>query len=97
MSIEQDNAKRSAHQISMHARESMEVRGVTDVVSFDEQSVILDTVCGGVSVEGEALHVRVLNIEQGIVTMDGRIDSIYYYDNSHAKDEKKGFLGRLKR
>ena len=57
---------------------------------------MLDTACGGLSVEGSSLHIHVLSIEQGIVTMDGRIDSVSYYERESAeKDGKNGFFGRL--
>jgi hypothetical protein len=40
--------------------------------------VILETVCGNMTVEGASLHIHVLSIEEGVVTMDGRVDSIQY-------------------
>lgn len=83
------------HQLTLQARESLEVRGVVDVISFDEESVVLDTVCGTMEVEGKALHIHVLSIEQGIVTMEGRIDSISYYEISHEENGKRGLLGKL--
>ena len=81
------------HQLTLQARESLEVRGVTDVISFDEENVILDTVCGNMAVEGQALHIHVLNIEQGIIAMDGRIDSISYYETESSG--KRGLFGKL--
>ncbi len=96
MNAEADKMNRTAHRITMESRESMEVRGVTDVISFDEESVVLDTACGGLSVEGSSLHIHVLSIEQGIVTMDGKIDSVSYYEQESAeKNGKGGFFGKL--
>ncbi len=84
------------HQISLKNRESMEVSGVTDVISFDEQSVVLSTVCGNMAVDGASLHIHVLSMEQGIVTMDGRIDSVTYYEQeSTENDGKRGFFGKI--
>ena len=98
MSTEAAKMKCEEHRISLDARKNLEVGGVTDVVSFDEQTVILNTVCGGLAVDGMSLHIQVLNIEQGIVTMDGRIDSISYYDTeSNEKTAKHGFFGKLLR
>ncbi|MBR3894758.1 MAG: sporulation protein YabP [Clostridia bacterium] len=74
----------------------MEIKGVTEVVSFDEQTVILNTVCGGLAVDGMSLHIQVLNLEQGIVTVDGRIDNLSYYETEHnEKTSKGGFFGKL--
>ena len=75
-------------------RREITVSGVTDVVSFDEQTVVLDTVCGGMTVDGDRLHIHILNMEQGIVTMDGRIDAITYFENDSNK-ENGGFFKKL--
>ncbi|MBQ9785253.1 MAG: sporulation protein YabP [Clostridia bacterium] len=79
---------RTAHSFSVQGREAMEVRGVTDVISFDEQTVLLSTVCGNLEIGGSALHIHVLSMEEGIVTMDGKIDSVTYYESP--TDEKGG-------
>ncbi len=84
------------HRLSLLGRESLEVRGVTDVISFDEQAVVLNTVCGTMSVEGSALHIHVLSIDEGIVAMDGKVDSVSYYETETGeKNGKTGFFGKL--
>ena len=96
MNAEAAKINRAEHRISLWNRERMEVLGVTDVISFDEQTVTLDTVCGKLAIEGAVLHIHVLNIEQGIVTMDGRVDSVTYYETeTKEKDGTNGFFGRL--
>lgn len=96
MNAEAAKNNRSAHRIALNARESMEVRGVTDVVSFDEQTVILETDCGNMTVEGASLHIHVLSMEEGVVTMDGRVDSIQYYETQATDaDRKNRFFGKL--
>ena len=44
------------------------------------------------AVEGEELHVTVLNITDGIVEIDGRINGIYYYENNPTS--KRGLFSR---
>ena len=96
MNAEAAKLNRAEHRIAMQGRERLEVHGVTDVISFDEQTVILCTVCGTMAIDGASLHIHVLNIELGIVTMDGNIDSISYYETrSGEKDEKNSFFGKL--
>jgi sporulation protein YabP len=97
MNTEQEKNTTSDNHLILHARKALEVRGVTDVISFDEQTVILDTDCGNMTVDGDALHIRVLNVEQGIVTMDGRIDAITYFDTENKKEEKRSLFGKLLR
>lgn len=86
----------AAHRIQLLGRKSMEVCGVTDVISFDEQLVVLNTVCGNMEVEGENLQIHVLNIADGMVVLDGRVDSIRYYETSQSeKDGKNRFFNKL--
>lgn len=95
MNTDSGKSERTAHQITLLGRESMEVRGVTDVVRFDEENVTLRTLCGDLSVEGASLHIHVLSIDQGIVSLDGRIDSVLYYEASDPETGKGGFFGKL--
>ena len=86
----------AAHRIVLLGRKSMEVCGVTDVISFDEQLVVLNTVCGTVEVEGGGIQIHVLNVAEGVVALEGRIDQIRYYETDQGeKDGKGGFFNRL--
>ena len=90
------NNHEKKHSVSLVSRESMEIRGVTDVISFDEENVTLSTACGAMEVEGSSLHIHVLSMEEGIVTLDGRIDSLTYFEREgEEKDAKHGFFGKL--
>ena len=85
-----------SHHVTSKNRESMEVSGVTDVISFDERSVILTTTCGNMAIDGDSLHVHVLSMEQGVVTMSGRIDSVTYFEQEVSENNgKHGFFGKL--
>jgi len=90
MDTESAKSAQTAHLISLHNRESLEIRGVLDVISFDEQTVVLNTGCGMLTIDGSALHIRVLSIEQGMVTMDGRIDGISYSQSEPSSETGKG-------
>ena len=96
MNAEVAKINRGAHRMLCEGREALEVRGVTDVVRFDEQTVTLTTVCGGMTVEGSSLHVHVLNVDEGIVAMKGKIDAVIYDDTDDGeKNGKSGFFGKL--
>lgn len=84
------------HRLNAMGRSSLEIYGVTDVLSFDEQSVVLNTTCGEMEILGGSLHISVLNLEQGIVTMSGRVDSVSYLETEpNEKDAKQGFFSKL--
>lgn len=90
------NNQPKKHSVSLLSRESMEIRGVTDVISFDEENVTLSTVCGTMEIDGSSLHIHVLSMEEGIVTLDGRIDALTYFESQgEEKGTKNGFFGKL--
>ncbi len=96
MNAEVAKHNHTEHSVTLAGRGQAEVKGVTDVISFDEQTVVLNTVCGGLTVEGTSLHIQVLNIEAGIVAMDGKIDALTYFETeSSDKHEKSGFFGKI--
>ena len=64
------------HTIRMTDRERIEIGGVTDVLRFDEEGVAVDTTCGLLIIKGEGLHVGRLNLEEGEVAVEGRMDAL---------------------
>ena len=80
------------HGLVLESRSKLEISGVSDVISFDEVTVILDTSCGRMTVSGEGLHIHTLSLENGKVTVEGRIDEISYEDDTTPK--KKGLFAR---
>ena len=89
-----NNAKELAsHCVTLDMRKHMEITGVREVVSFDETGVILLTVCGELMAEGSGIRINVLDTERGVVTLEGRLDSIFYSESE--EKGKKGLFGRL--
>ena len=81
------------HEISMKSRKRMSISGVREVIRFDENAVDLSTVCGELSIEGEGLHIGVLDTERGVVTLEGTsIDGMWYLREDAAKH--KGLFGK---
>ena len=78
--IEKSGETAKKHTLSASARAHAEIAGVGEVESFDENTVILLTDCGRMTVEGEGLRVGTLDIARGVVVLDGRIDAVYYSD-----------------
>lgn len=81
------------HDVFLSSREKLSINGVKEILNFDDQTVNLRTTCGELTVEGVKLHVSVLNIEKGEVEMEGKINSIFYYDVSY--DDKKTLLSKI--
>ena len=84
---------KQTHNVEMTMRKHMDITGVGEVVSFDDTSIILKTVCGEMTVEGRDIKVGVLDTDRGVVSLDGRVDALYYSDTSD--NERRGLFGRL--
>ena len=77
--------------IAIRSRRHIDVTGVKEVLSFDESSVSMITACGEMSIEGESLKIGTLDTEKGIVSVDGRIGAVIYYDEPTGEGRKKLF------
>ena len=76
-----DNAALS-HRLTLDNRASLTLDGVLDVVSFDENAALIRTSMGLLSLDGEGLHVTALNLDDGQIVLDGRINALIYLDDS---------------
>ncbi len=83
------------HSAILTDRTTLELSGVTDVDSFDENEISLYTTLGEMVVRGKALHVNAMNVDTGDMQIDGDIRSIVYGDKE--KKKKTGFFGKLAR
>jgi sporulation protein YabP len=75
----------------MENRKALTVSGVDHVDSFDEQTVVMATVMGELTVKGSDLHIDKLNTDVGEVAISGSVYGLIYTDER----EKGGFLSRL--
>ncbi|MGV3488451.1 MAG: sporulation protein YabP [Tuberibacillus sp.] len=83
-----------AHDIVMKSRKKIEITGVKHVESFDHEEFLLETVMGFLAIKGSQLKMQNLNVEQGVVVIEGRIYDISYLDD-HDGTQSKGFLSKL--
>ena len=89
-----ENKKDTAiHRVVMEGRQSLRVSGVEDVESFDDDTVVIYTVDGTMTVKGMDFRINKLSIEDGELEIDGDVDSILYSDSR--KEEHGGFFGRI--
>ena len=79
------------HKLTLNDRKSLTLTGVTEVVSFDDTSVVLHTQLGALEVQGQQLQLKTLSIEGGQVAVDGHISALIYEEPRSAD----GFWKRL--
>ena len=83
------------HRLMMQNRSSLSITGIRDVVSFDENQVVLDTDMGLLTMKGKDLHVSRLTLEKGEVEVDGTVDSLVYSSNESYRRSGESFFNRL--
>ena len=74
-------------------REKLNVSGVNDVLSFDDQVVIMETELGMLTIKGDNLKINKLNIDTSEVIVDGKINSLTY--SEHQAKSDGGILGKI--
>ena len=85
------------HTIQMTNRESVLIRGVLHVDSFDNQEVILATELGTLTMKGKDLRIKQLDLDQGSFAVEGFISSFSYSEGSIERHKSKNLLGRILR
>ena len=66
------------HKLQLNERRQLTMTGVTEVVSFDDTAVVLQTSLGTLIVQGRELQLKTLSLEGGQVAVDGTISSLVY-------------------
>lgn len=69
---------RLPHRLTLDERQKLTVTGVSEVVSFDENSVVLTTDMGTLVILGRELQLKTLSVEGGQVAVDGTVCAMSY-------------------
>lgn len=78
--------------IFLEDRKKMTVTGVTDVESFHEEEISLETGLGMLLVKGAGLKINKLNVDTGELAIEGEVDSVAYSDRTSSRGS---FLSRM--
>ena len=79
------------HKLCLDERSKLTMSGVTEVVSFDESTVVLRTELGTLMIHGRDLQLKNLSLDGGQVAVDGHICALIYEEPR----DRSGWLGRL--
>lgn len=85
------------HQVSLVDRESLQVTGVLHVDSFDDRQIVLATDLGSLTIQGEDLQIRQLDLERGHFAVEGIINGLAYASGNQRARKSQGLLERLLR
>lgn len=75
-------------------RGKLSISGVLDVLSFDDQVVMVETELGLLTVKGENLRINKLSIDTSEVIVEGDISYLAYSDKEN-KENKTSFMSKI--
>ena len=66
------------HRLTLNERRHLSMTGVSEVVSFDETSVVMRTELGLLVIQGQELQLKTLTLEGGQVVVEGNVMGMHY-------------------
>ncbi len=78
--------------IIIEDRNKINITGVEQVDSYNDNTIVLSTIKGGVSIKGEGLNISKLNIDDGSLNISGLINSLTYISK---EGTPKNLMGRI--
>lgn len=66
------------HKLTLNERKNLTMTGVSEVVSFETNAVVLQTSLGLLTVHGQELKLKTLSLEGGQVAVDGQVNALIY-------------------
>ncbi len=66
------------HKLTLNERKTLTMTGATEVISFDENAVVLKTTLGTLTIHGRQLQLKNLSLDGGQVAVDGVISALIY-------------------
>ena len=88
------NNVNAVQNLVLENREKLSISGVLDVLSFDDQVVIVETELGLLTIKGENLRINKLSIDTSEVIVEGEIYNLAYSENDLDK-KSSGFLNKI--
>ncbi|WP_370223842.1 sporulation protein YabP [Cytobacillus sp.] len=82
------------HDVVMRGRRLLDITGVKQVESFDNEEFLLETVMGFLAIRGQNLQMKNLDVDKGIVSIKGKVFDLVYIDDQNG-DKAKGFFSKL--
>lgn len=85
----------SFQNIVLENREKLNITGILDVFSFDDQIIIIETELGLLTIKGENLKITKLSLDTSDFVVDGRIGSLSYSDSEKMVKKNKNILSKI--
>lgn len=73
-------------------RKSLNISGVKDVSNFDDETILLETSLGKMTIKGEGLRIECFNSSNGDLTATGKVHAVVYMSDIKSSG---GFFSRM--
>lgn len=73
-----DKAPDKGQRVVMEDRSKLSLSGVRRVQAFDPKEILLETVLGTLSIKGDQLSIKQLDLHNGNVEIEGHVDVVAY-------------------
>lgn len=75
--------------IVLENRKKLTLTGVEEVISFDDEKILLNTKLGFLTIKGSELKMNKLDVQNGDVIIVGNVSSIVYSSKENKKRKRK--------
>ena len=86
--------EKSLQKLTLTDRRKLEVGGVLEIISYDDENITMYTALGNLRIGGENLEVGTAFSENGTVEITGYIRTIHFCDGRYADNFISRILGR---
>lgn len=85
--------EKTVQSLLLENKEVLNVTGVENVDNFNDETVVLITNKGMLTIKGEKLNISKLNVDEGKLIVKGIINSLVY--SEHEGKKEKGLIKKL--
>ncbi|WP_295207539.1 sporulation protein YabP [Ruminococcus sp.] len=87
------NEPQGNHNAILQDRRKLQLTGVTDVDSFNEEEICLFTQLGELTIKGKDLHINEISVDSGDVSVEGDVWALIYGEKDRRK--KLSAIGKI--
>jgi len=88
-----DDKKIKNHNVIIENRERVNITGVLDIHSFDDELILAETEEGILTLKGNDLKMNKLNLDNSELIVEGKIMALIYSETEQSK--KGGMFGKI--
>jgi len=77
------------HKVEIYDRKTVKLSGIKQVLSFNDQEILVESIQGFVVLKGEGLFITGLNLEAGTLVVEGYLRELSYQEEG-VKSKERG-------